>query len=119
MLTRVSDAKMVLVMAGAETEARQIASTLVEERLAACVNIIGPVNSIYRWRGAIENATEYLLMIKTRSDLYGKLEQRVRELHSYEVPEIIALAIDAGEINYLNWINESTEPGTVSRKGRR
>lgn len=109
MAMRASEARVLFVMAGAESEAKQIARTLVEENLAACVNIVGPVQSIYRWQGAIEDATEYLLIIKTRTSLYQKVEQRITELHSYEVPEIIAFALASGADNYINWIKNSTE----------
>src|SRR6266478_7981801 len=80
-----------LPISGSEDEAASIARTLVDERLAACVNIIGPARSIYRWRGAVEDAREYLLLLKTSARLYTKVERRVRELHSYEVPEVVAL----------------------------
>jgi periplasmic divalent cation tolerance protein len=101
-------ARLVLVMAGSEDEAATIARTLVDERLAACVNIIGPVRSIYRWRGAVEHAREHLLLIKTRARLYTKVERRVRELHSYEVPEVVALPFASGSHPYLEWLFEST-----------
>lgn len=99
---------IVFVMAANEDEAAKIARALVEERLAACVNILGPIRSIYRWRGAIEDAREHLLMIKSRARLFSKIERKVRELHSYEVPEIIALPIARGSKPYLDWIFEST-----------
>lgn len=101
-------ARLVLVMAGSEDEAASIARTLVDERLAACVNIVGPARSIYRWRGAIEDVREYLLLIKTRARLYSKVERRVRELHSYEVPEVVALPFASGSHPYLEWLFEST-----------
>jgi periplasmic divalent cation tolerance protein len=101
-------ARLVLVMAGSEDEAASIARTLVDERLAACVNIIGPARSIYRWGGAVEDAREYLLLIKTRARLYTKVERRVRELHSYEVPEVVALPFASGSRRYLEWLFEST-----------
>lgn len=103
-----TDSRMVFVMAGSEEQAVTIASTVVEERLAACVNIIGPVRSIYRWRDAVEDEREYLLMIKTRARRFAKLERRVRALHSYEVPEIIAVTIAAGSKPYLDWLSAST-----------
>ena len=102
-------ARLVLVMAGSEDEAASIARTLVDERLAACVNIIGPARSIYRWRGAVEDAREYLLLIKTRIRLYTRVERRVRELHSYEVAEVVALPFASGSHPYLEWLFESTE----------
>ncbi|HUY19759.1 MAG TPA: divalent-cation tolerance protein CutA [Candidatus Binataceae bacterium] len=105
---RASAARLVLVTAGSEREARRIARALVEERLAACVNIVARVRSIYRWRDAIEEAREYLLVIKTRAALYLRLERRVRELHSYEVPEILSLALDRGHQAYVKWLFDST-----------
>ncbi|MGH7933888.1 MAG: divalent-cation tolerance protein CutA [Candidatus Binataceae bacterium] len=105
-----TDARLVFVMAGSEEQAASIARAVVEERLAACVNIVGPVRSIYRWHGAIEDEREYLLIMKTRARLFAKLERRVRELHSYEVPEIIAVTIAAGAKTYLEWLNASTAP---------
>lgn len=101
-------ARLVLVMAGSEDEAASIARTLVDERLAACVNIVGPARSIYRWRGAVEDAREYLLLIKTRARLYSSVERRVRELHSYDVPEVVALPFASGSHPYLEWLFEST-----------
>ena len=90
----------------AET-ARGIAKKLVEEQLAACVNLIPQIESIYRWKGAVETADEVLALIKTTASGYPKLEARIRELHAYEVPEIIALDASAGLPAYLNWVRES------------
>jgi periplasmic divalent cation tolerance protein len=104
--------RIVFVMAANEDESGRIAQTLVEEKLAACVNIIGPVHSIYRWRGALEHASEYMLVIKAPGRLFSKLERRVRELHSYEVPEIIALTLSAASNSYVAWLDESTRPTT-------
>ena len=81
-----SQARIVLSTAGAELQARSIARRLVDERLAACVNIVGPIRSVYRWRDAVEDEPEFLLLIKTRASLLGRVERRVIELHSYEVP---------------------------------
>jgi periplasmic divalent cation tolerance protein len=100
--------RMVFVMAGNEDESARIAQALVEEKLAACVNIIGPVRSIYRWRGAIESAHEYMLIIKAPMRRLSTLERRVRELHSYEVPEIVAVSLAAGSAPYVAWLAEST-----------
>jgi len=99
---------VIFVMAGTETEAGHLAQTLVSERLVACANIVGPVRSIYRWRGAIEESREYWMVVKTRRELYSMVERRVRELHSYEVPEILGLEPIAGSSAYLDWIVEST-----------
>ncbi len=86
---------------------KKIAKTLVEEKLAACVNITSQINSIYFWQGNIEDDTEHLLIIKTRKDVFEKLENRVKELHPYTVPEIIAMPIVLGSKDYLSWIDET------------
>ncbi|MGH7840336.1 MAG: divalent-cation tolerance protein CutA [Candidatus Binataceae bacterium] len=112
MVAQARAVRVVLVMAGSEREAAKIARVLLEEKLAACVNILGPVRSTYHWQGAIESASEHLLMIKTRSRLYRRLERRVRELHDYEVPEILAFTPAAGSKPYLEWIFASTTPTT-------
>lgn len=88
--------------------AERIAETVVDERLAACVNLVPGLTSVYRWQGQIQRDAEVLLIIKTRSTVYPLLEARIRELHPYEVPEIIALPIQAGSAAYLNWIADNT-----------
>ncbi len=88
--------------------AERIAETLVNERLAACVNLVPGLMSIYRWQGQIQRDAEWLLIIKTRSAVYPQMEARIRDLHPYEVPEIIALPIQAGSAAYLDWIADST-----------
>jgi periplasmic divalent cation tolerance protein len=98
----------VLVTAGNPDEAARIGRALVEERLAACANVIGPIRSIYRWQGAVEDASEHLLLLKARAMDVGVLEARVRALHSYEVPEVLALPVTAGAAAYLAWLAEST-----------
>jgi periplasmic divalent cation tolerance protein len=95
---------VVLSTAARRADAATIARALVSEGLAACVNIVGPVSSVYRWRGAIEDDREFLMVIKTRRALYGKVERRVRELHGYEVPEVIAISVDRGSAPYLDWL---------------
>jgi periplasmic divalent cation tolerance protein len=89
--------------------AEKIARALVEENLAACVNIIPAVRSIYRWKGNVEAATEVVLIAKTRAGLFDKLEKRVKALHSYECPCIVAWPIVAGHQPYLDWLAEETE----------
>ncbi|MGH7917463.1 MAG: divalent-cation tolerance protein CutA [Candidatus Binataceae bacterium] len=106
-------------MAADPEQAAAMARALVGERLAACVNIVGPVRSVYRWREAIEDESEYMLVVKTRARLFAKLEHRVRELHSYEVPEIITVPISAGSKPYLKWLRETTTPITVTSATRR
>jgi periplasmic divalent cation tolerance protein len=112
------EARLVLVTAPNQTDAHAIARALVGDGLAACVNVLGPIRSIYRWRGAIEDEAEYLLLIKTRARLYARLERRVQELHSYEVPEVIALAIEAGSAAYLKWLLDATGPSLRQRAKR-
>ena len=90
--------------------AEKIARALVERKLAACVNILPGLHSIYTWKGASETATEHLLIIKTLSAVYPSLEQAILELHPYELPEIIAVPIAAGLPAYLAWINQTTAP---------
>ena len=102
--------RAILTTTGTEEQALLIARALVSERLAACVNIIGPIRSVYRWRDAIEDEREYLLLIKTRATLYVKVELRVRELHTYEVPEVLSLSLDRGSPPYIKWLLESTGP---------
>jgi periplasmic divalent cation tolerance protein len=103
------DPIVVLVMCGSEEEALKIANVLVEEHLAACVNVISPIRSIYRWEGKIWDEREWLLIIKTQKQIFGELEKKVKSLHSYSVPEIIGLPIIEGASSYLKWIEEVTE----------
>ena len=99
---------LVLVTCGSAKEAKKIAEVLVRGRLAACVNFLtSPVQSIYRWEGKVETAKEYLLLIKTSRRRLAALERKIRHLHSYDVPEIIALPIVAGSKPYLKWLLES------------
>ena len=97
---------IVLVTAETETEARTIASALVKEKYAACVSLM-PVHSVYTWESEVHSDPEWQLIIKTDLTQYSQLETRISELHSYEVPEIIALPIQAGLTPYLNWIGEN------------
>lgn len=100
---------VVLVTCGSRPEARKIARALLERQLAACVNLLpGRVESVYRWKGKVERAREVLLLIKTSRRVFAALEKEIRRLHSYEVPEIIALPISAGSPAYLKWISQST-----------
>ena len=104
---------VVYVTAGSPAEGDRIARALVDERLAACVNRIVPVQSIYRWQGKLEQSEEQLLIIKTQRRLFAALEKRVRELHSYSVPEIVALPIIDGSQDYLQWLGDQTTGGAV------
>ncbi|MBZ5528749.1 MAG: divalent-cation tolerance protein CutA [Acidobacteriia bacterium] len=98
-------ARVVLVTCGSLGEARRIARAVVEGRLAACVNIVGaPVESVYRWKGKVEKAREYLLVMKTTEARLAALEREVTRLHNYDVPEFIALAVSAGSREYLRWL---------------
>ncbi|MBI3796609.1 MAG: divalent-cation tolerance protein CutA [Deltaproteobacteria bacterium] len=106
-----TDAVVILVTAGSETEAEAIAKALVEERLAACVNILSPIRSIYCWQGKVADDREWLLVIKTQAERFAAVEAKVQALHSYQVPEVIALPIVAGAEGYLRWLQESvSEP---------
>ena len=100
---------VVFITASGEEEAARIARALVDSRLAACVNILQSVRSIYRWQEAVEDETEVLMIVKSRYSLFDTLRAKVDELHSYDVPEIIALPIVTGSESYLQWLRESTE----------
>lgn len=99
---------MVYITASSPEEADGIARTLVERRLAACVNILGPIRSVYRWEGTIENATEIALLAKTEDDRLSDLIETVRGLHSYSVPCIVAVPITAGNPDFIDWIHAET-----------
>ena len=100
---------VVLVTCGSEEEALKIAHALVEEHLAACVNIVSPVRSIYRWEGKIWDEEEWILIIKTQKERFEELERKVESLHSYSVPEIIGLPIVESSSPYLKWLVEMTK----------
>lgn len=103
-----TDKIVVLVTCASAAEAKKIARALVERRLAACGNILeAPVRSIYRWKGKVETARETLLILKTTRGRFAALQRAVKELHRYDVPEIIALSISAGSAEYLKWIGET------------
>jgi periplasmic divalent cation tolerance protein len=93
--------------------ADRIAQSLVEARLAACVNVVGPVRSIYRWDGAVKEDAELQLLVKTRASRYAELEHHLRRVHPYEEPEILALGIEKGSASYLAWLAEQTEPSAA------
>jgi periplasmic divalent cation tolerance protein len=104
---------VVFITVGSPGEGESLARALVEERLAACVNRIHSIQSVYRWEGKVEQSEEELLVIKTRKELFTALEKRVRELHSYSVPEIIALPLVDGNEVYLRWLGEQvSSPAT-------
>ncbi len=98
---------LVYITASNEEEATRIADVLVGGRLAACVVRFGPVQSVYRWKGTVESASEIMLIAKTRADGFEALRKAVLQAHSYEVPEIVAVPITGGEPSYLKWIDEN------------
>ncbi len=102
------EAVVVLATAGSDEEAARIARAVVEERLAACVNVVGPIRSIYRWEGTVEDAREWLLVAKARAADVPALDARIRALHSYDVPEVLALPIVGGAEAYLAWLDAAT-----------
>jgi periplasmic divalent cation tolerance protein len=104
-----SDVRVVLVTASSDEEATKIARGLVERRLAACVNVVPGVRSIYRWQGEVKEDRELLLVVKTREDLLGAVTDAVKSLHSYTVPETIALPVVGGAGPYLAWVREETK----------
>jgi periplasmic divalent cation tolerance protein len=104
-----TDKLLVLTTAGSETEAGKIAGALVERRLAACVNVIPRIRSVYRWEGKVEQAEEYLLLIKTVKAREEQVRAAIRALHSYDLPECIAIPIESGSADYLNWLSDSVE----------
>ncbi|HEX8958487.1 MAG TPA: divalent-cation tolerance protein CutA [Solirubrobacterales bacterium] len=99
----------VLTTAGSEQEAEWIGAVLIERRLAACVQVLGPVASRYRWRGEVEEAREWQCLAKTEASRYAEVEAAIREVHSYEEPEIVAIPIAAGSSGYLAWISASLD----------
>jgi len=101
--------RVVLTTVSSMEEAKRMAHALVDERVAACVNIAGGVASVYRWQGAVEEASEILLLIKTRVEKIDALEAAVRRLHSYDVPEFVILKVEGGGAAYLKWVDESLE----------
>jgi len=100
---------VVLVTCGSEEEALKIAHSLVEDRLAACVNLVSPVRSVYRWGGKIWDEKEWILIIKTQRERFEELEKKVKSIHSYSVPEIVGLPIVEGASPYLKWLEEMTK----------
>ena len=102
-----TDKRIVLSTAGSQDEARKIAHYLVEQHLAACVNIIPQIESIYRWQGKIESSLEWLLLIKTTVNHFAAVCDAIRQLHSYDIPECIVLTIEDGSPEYLQWLTDS------------
>ena len=104
-----TDKILVLTTAGSKDEARKIARALVERLLAACVNIVPQVGSIYRWEGEIEEAEEWLLIVKTTRTAFERVRAAILELHSYDLPECICVSIEDGSLEYLSWIGQSVK----------
>jgi periplasmic divalent cation tolerance protein len=102
-----TDKRLVLTTCASLEEARGIAHTLVERQLAACVNIVPQIESVYRWKDEVETSTEWLLLIKTTAEVVDRARQALTELHSYEIPECIEIVVEAGATAYLDWIAES------------
>jgi periplasmic divalent cation tolerance protein len=113
-----TDEIVILVACGSRKEARRIAKSLVSRRLAACVQELGgPIHSTYRWKGKIESAKEFLLLIKTTRKRFSAASELIRQLHRYDVPEIIALDVRAGSADYLRWIADSVSDSRPASRG--
>jgi periplasmic divalent cation tolerance protein len=112
-MPRTKNTRVVLVTCGNIIEARRIAGRVVRKHLAACATLIlGPVQSVYRWKGKVQTAREQLLVIKTVEKQLSALEAEIKRLHSYDVPEIIAIPLDWGSTDYLNWLSENSAAKT-------
>lgn len=107
-----SETLVVLCTLPEQEVAARIAGILVQEQLAACVNIIPGLTSVYRWKGAVHQDNEVLLLIKSTAAVYPQLEQRIQALHPYELPEIIAVPIQTGQADYIKWINDNLIPSS-------
>jgi periplasmic divalent cation tolerance protein len=99
----------IITTMGDKEQAERMGRCLVEERLAACAQIAGPIKSIYRWKGKVEEAEEWQCIIKSRKSNYGRIEEVIKRLHSYELPEIIALDLDHAPADYRDWVIRETE----------
>ena len=106
-----ADLVLVLTTMPNDERAEELALTLINERLAACVNVHSAMTSAYRWKGAVEHEAERQLVIKTTRDRLSALEARVRALHPYELPELVVLSVDEGSAAYLRWVTDETRPG--------
>jgi periplasmic divalent cation tolerance protein len=107
-MTRQTNASLVLVTCGGLAEARRIAKAVVAKRWAACVNLVSaPVESVYRWKGQVEQAKEFLLIIKTTKRRLKELQKEIARLHSYDVPEFLVIGVESGSRKYLDWLAEN------------
>lgn len=113
-----TDKRIVFSTAGSQEEAQKIARELVERRLAACVNVIGPISSTYWWRENVEISEEWLLIVKTSADQFASVSRWIKELHSYDLPECIAIEIMDGSREYLDWIAASMTDGSNEAQER-
>lgn len=104
-----TDKRLILTTAGSRDEARRIAEALVDRRLAACVNVVPGILSIYRWKDKREEADEWMLLIKTTGAAFERVRDAIKEMHSYDLPECLCLAIEDGSGEYLNWLAESVK----------
>jgi periplasmic divalent cation tolerance protein len=102
-----TDKRIVLTTAGTRDEAQRIAHTLLERQLAGCVNIVPQVESVYRWEGKVEQAEEWLLVIKTSAAAFPRVRDAIKELHSYDLPECVCIAIEDGSAEYLKWLGDA------------
>jgi periplasmic divalent cation tolerance protein len=110
-MTRLEEITVIMTSVGTEQQAVEISEELIARRLATCVNIVPCLRSIYRWKGKICEDTEYLLLIKTPKRLFDRVSSAIREFHSYELPEILALPVSAAEESFHRWILQMVEPG--------
>ena len=105
-----TDKVVIFVTAASRREGKKIARHLVETKLAACVNVSPPIESIYRWEGKIADEREFLLIVKTTRELFPEIEAEISKIHSYRTPEIICLPVIDGSRNYLQWVSDSVKP---------
>lgn len=105
-----NDTIQVITAVDSEETAQAIAQALVGQQVAACVQIIGPITSVYRWQGEVETSREWLCLIKSRADLFSAVETLITQLHPYDVPEILAVPVSAGSQPYLAWLERETRP---------
>jgi len=101
-----TDKRIVLTTAGSEDEARKMARQLVDRRLAACVNIVPRITSVYRWQGKVEESAEWLLIVKTTQSAFTEVRAAIARLHSYELPECVCITVEDGSPDYLQWIGQ-------------